>query len=72
MQKYLTDKKKQIRKKIHLTRPPRMEGVVKNAKMNPIKKDRKNVLHPPSFTEPDYIITENGYEEHSEEDELGW
>src|SRR3989344_950911 len=31
--------------RIHLTRPPRLEGAVKNAKMNPIKKDRKNILH---------------------------
>lgn len=37
----LTDKKKRLRETNHLTRPPRLEGVVKNAKMNPIKKIKK-------------------------------
>jgi hypothetical protein len=34
----LIDKKKILRQKGHLTRPPRLEGKVKNAKMNPVKK----------------------------------
>ncbi|MDD5721123.1 MAG: hypothetical protein PHT16_01595 [Candidatus Pacebacteria bacterium] len=37
----LIDKKKFLRESNHLTRPPRLEGVVKNAKMNPIKKLNK-------------------------------
>lgn len=35
------DKKKILREKDHLTRPPRLEGKVKNAKMNPIRKPKK-------------------------------
>lgn len=34
----LFDKKNFLRKQLHLTRPPRMEGVVKNAKMLPKRK----------------------------------
>jgi len=30
-----------LRKMDHLTTPPRLEGVVKNAMMNPIKKKKK-------------------------------
>jgi len=30
------------KKELHLTTPPRMEGKVKNAKMNPIRKPKKN------------------------------
>jgi len=32
------DKKKRLRETTHLTRPPRLEGKVKNAKTNPKKK----------------------------------
>ena len=35
------NKKKLLRKQGHLTRPPRMEGDVKNAKMNPVRKKKK-------------------------------
>lgn len=35
------DKKKLVRESEHVTRPPRLEGVVKNAKMNPVKKEKK-------------------------------
>lgn len=35
------DKKRLLREETHLTRPPRLEGVVKNAKMNPKKKPKK-------------------------------
>lgn len=34
------NKNKLIRQSDHLTTPPRLEGVVKNAKMNPIKKQK--------------------------------
>jgi hypothetical protein len=36
------DKKKLLREADHLTVPPRLEGKVKNAKMNPIKKKSKS------------------------------
>jgi len=36
------DKKKLLREQDHLTRPPRLEGVVKEAMMQPIRKKRKN------------------------------
>jgi len=36
------DKKRRLRESDHLTRPPRLEGKVKNAMMNPVrKKSRK-------------------------------
>ncbi|HUY62332.1 MAG TPA: hypothetical protein VMV50_00870 [Candidatus Paceibacterota bacterium] len=35
------DKKKLLREQDHLTRPPRLEGVVKNAMMNVIRKRKK-------------------------------
>jgi len=35
------DKKKLLREAGHLTRPPRLEGKTKNAKMNPKRKKRK-------------------------------
>jgi len=35
------DKKKRLREQGHLTRPPRLEGKVKNAMMNPIRKKKK-------------------------------
>jgi len=38
--KNIIDKKKFLRESNHLTRPPRLEGVVKNAKMNPKMKPR--------------------------------
>ena len=34
------DKEKLIREKTHITTPPRLEGKVKNARMNPIKKKK--------------------------------
>ena len=69
MQMNLTDKKKQIREEIHLTRPPRLESKVKNSRMNPVKKPKKTMIHfPPTVKEPVYMVTENGYEECSEED----
>lgn len=51
------DKKKLLREQDHLTVPPRLEGVVKNAKMNPIRKKKKtnwyiymtSTLHPNDF-----------------------
>jgi hypothetical protein len=36
------NKKKLLRQMDHLTTPPRLEGVVKNAKMNPVRKKKKN------------------------------
>lgn len=35
------DGKKEVRQESHLTRPPRLEGKVKNARMNPQKKAKK-------------------------------
>lgn len=35
------DKKKFLREKDHRTTPPRLEGKVKNAKMNPTRKKKK-------------------------------
>lgn len=35
------NKKKHLRETDHLTTPPRLEGKVKNAMMNPIKKESK-------------------------------
>ncbi len=35
------DRKKLMSESIHLTRPPRLEGVVKNKMMNQIKKKKK-------------------------------
>jgi hypothetical protein len=35
------DRKKKLRKMDHLTTPPRLEGIVKNAMMNPVKKKKK-------------------------------
>ena len=40
--KYILDKKKLLREMDHLTRPPRMEGKVKNARMNSVRKNKKN------------------------------
>ena len=40
------DKKKQLREMDHLTRPPRLEGAVKNAMMNPIRKKKKPAATP--------------------------
>ena len=34
---------------MHLTRPPRMEGKVKNAKMNPVRKPKRVHLKKPVF-----------------------
>ena len=35
------DKKKILREKDHLTRPPRLEGKAKNAGLNPVRKKKK-------------------------------
>jgi hypothetical protein len=35
------DKKKLIREQDHLTRPPRLEGKVKEAMMQPVRKPKK-------------------------------
>ena len=57
--------KKNMRKKnwqklgIHLTAPPKMEGKVKNAKMNPIKKAKKKAFYSPSVVEPVYLAGED-------------
>lgn len=37
----LLDKKKMLRQADHFTRPPRLEGAVKEAMMQPIRKKRK-------------------------------
>lgn len=63
MKKIISDKKREFRENFHLTRPPRMEGKVKNAKMNPIKKIKKSVhYHPFPLIEPFYVAGEEGYE----------
>ena len=38
---YQIDKKKHLREMDHLTRPPRLEGRVKNSMMNPIRKKKQ-------------------------------
>ena len=35
------DKKRALREMDHLTRPPRLEGRAKNARMNPTRKKKK-------------------------------
>ena len=37
----IVDKKSLLREADHLTRPPRLEGAVKNKMMNPIRKKKK-------------------------------
>ncbi|MDD5050721.1 MAG: hypothetical protein PHV93_03190 [Candidatus Pacebacteria bacterium] len=37
----MIDKKRLLREGWHLTRPPRLEGKVKNAMMNPVRKQKK-------------------------------
>ena len=71
MKKNLADKKKNLRRKTHLTRPPRMEGKVKNTRMNPVREMKKAVFHPPSISEPVYLASENGYKE-VEDEEYGY
>jgi hypothetical protein len=39
------DKKRLLREADHLTRPPRLEGRNKNAKMNPVRKRKKSRTH---------------------------
>ena len=43
--KFLSSKanKSDIKREQHVTRPPRLEGKVKNAKMNPILKKKKSL-----------------------------
>jgi len=38
------DKKKLLRQENHLTRPPRLEGVVKEAMMQPLRKKKRTKL----------------------------
>lgn len=37
----IVDKKRLLRQADHLTRPPRLEGAVKNKMMNPVPKKKK-------------------------------
>lgn len=37
-----TDKKKLLRERDHLTRPPRLEGVTKEKMMQPVRKKKKS------------------------------
>jgi hypothetical protein len=41
MRKEPFDKKRLLHEQDRLTRPPRLEGKVKNAKMNPVRKPKK-------------------------------
>ena len=41
MKKLPVDRKRLIRERDHFTVPPRLEGKVKNAMMNPVRKKRK-------------------------------
>ncbi|HEY4513657.1 MAG TPA: hypothetical protein VJH06_04080 [Candidatus Paceibacterota bacterium] len=41
MKKNIKDKRKLLREENHLTRPPRLEGIVKNAMMYSVRKKRK-------------------------------
>jgi hypothetical protein len=38
---YTADKKKALSELGHLTRPPRLEGAVKNKMTNPVRKEKK-------------------------------
>ncbi|MCI0619873.1 hypothetical protein L0Y40_02455 [Candidatus Wolfebacteria bacterium] len=38
------DKKRRVREMGHLTRPPRLEGVMKEGKMRSVKKKRKPTI----------------------------
>lgn len=38
--KGLKGDKREVRQEMHLTRPPRLEGKVKNAMMNPVRKKK--------------------------------
>ena len=40
-QDWTVDKKKHLREVDRLTRPPRLEGAVKNKMMNPVRKKKK-------------------------------
>ena len=40
-QQYIVDKKKVLREMDHLTRPPRLESRTKNARTNPVRKNKK-------------------------------
>lgn len=40
--KHIVDRKRLLREQDHLTRPPRLEGKIKNAMMNPIRKKKKS------------------------------
>lgn len=42
MNKGNVDKKKLLRETDHLTRPPRLEGAAKEAKMQPVKKEKRS------------------------------
>ncbi len=43
----IQDKKRHLRSTNHLTRPPRLEGKVKNARMNPVRKLKQNKKETP-------------------------
>ena len=70
MKKNLSDKKKRIRETNRLTLPPRLEGRVKNVKMNPVRKTKKTVSHSRPVAEPVYLAGENGYEEYEDDEYL--
>ena len=60
----ITDRKTTLREKGHLTRPPRLEGRVKNAKMNPVRKIKKIISRSVlGMMEPVYRA-EDGYKEY--------
>jgi hypothetical protein len=40
--RHITDKKRLLQKEDHITRPPRLEGVVKEAMMQPIRKKKRH------------------------------
>lgn len=42
--KNLLDRKRLLREQNHLTRPPRLEGKIKNAMMNPVRKKKQSPL----------------------------
>lgn len=52
----MLDKKKILREQGHLTRPPRLEGVVKNKNMNPVKKKKRK------FTTITYQYDQDNYQ----------
>lgn len=49
---FIRDRKKLVREYDHLTVPPRLEGVVRNAKMYPLKKPKRILHKVPYYREP--------------------